>query len=78
MLNQIFIVDDVIGFVLLIGVSLLLTILTKVSLSKGMVCYALVVAPFLYKAGYIDLWVIVLLLIMMVFIVVIIKKEKGA
>jgi hypothetical protein len=78
MLNQLFIVNDVIGFALLIGLSLLLTILTKVSLFKGIVCFALVVSPFLYKAGFIDLWVIALLIILNVFIVIIIKKEKGA
>ncbi|MHA2105930.1 MAG: hypothetical protein ACW981_21090 [Candidatus Hodarchaeales archaeon] len=79
MLNQIFVVDDVIGFALLIGLSLMLVVLTKVPLFKGFICYCLVIAPFLYKAGYIDLWVIVALIVLMIYVITIsiASKRRG-
>ncbi len=79
MIFQLFVVDDIIGFVLLIGIALLLTFLSKVDLFKGFICYCLIVAPFLFKAGYIDLWVIILLMIMMVYIIItsINSRKRG-
>jgi hypothetical protein len=59
------------GLALLVGLSLLLTILTKVNILKGFICYALIISPFLYQSQLIELWVIVVLIIGVVSVILI-------
>lgn len=72
-------INELIGMSLLIGLALLLTVLSKVPIFKGFICYCLVIAPFLYQSELIDLWVIILLIVVIIYIdtVSIINKKRG-
>jgi hypothetical protein len=72
-------INELIGIALLVGLALMLTILTKVPFMKGFICYCLIISPFLYQGGLIELWIIVLLIISIIFIDVItlVKKRVG-
>lgn len=57
-------VNYLIGFGIIIGLAFFLAIITHTNMIKGLISYALVISIFVYKAGYIQLWVVVFLLIL--------------
>lgn len=79
LLQMAFDINQLIGMSLLIGMALLLTVLSKVPIFKGFICYSLVISPFLYQADLIDLWVIILLIIGVIYIdmTTYINKKRG-
>jgi hypothetical protein len=72
-------VEVLIGIGILIGFPLILTVLAKIPVQKGIIGFALVVSPFIYKAGLIDIWVIVVLMILGIIILFLDVKKyiKG-
>lgn len=72
-------INLVIGLGFIFGFSAFLTILTKTHFFKGLFAFALILSPFVYKAGYIDLWVIIALIFFNIVILTneIISIRKG-
>lgn len=51
-----------IGIAIMVGLAMVFSYISKVEIMKGIIAYSLVIAPFVYRAGLLDLWVIILLL----------------
>lgn len=68
--------DFMIGVAFVIGFAILLTILSKVEFFKGFIAFCLISSVFIFKAGFIELWLVILFLFLDMFVLVTTIKDK--
>jgi len=51
-----------IGLGIVFGIAILFSYISKTNLIKGVIAYGMIIAPFVYKAGLLEFWVLIALM----------------